>query len=215
MQVIAKPQAQVDGSVIWDGLVLDITETKHQETERKAIETSLRQSEATLRQILTAIPDLLLWTRPDGTCVGISEGQHLENLIPKDINLGTNQYDLLPPELVPQRQEACRQALATGEVQIYEQELKFKDIHQYEEVRIVPVEADLLLIIVRDISDRKQREIERIRNEAYRHQAEQALRDSERRYRQVVEAQSDFYLCGLAPTPPLPLPTKPCVVPWE
>jgi len=194
MQVIAKPQAQVDGSVIWDGLVLDITETKHQETERKAIETSLRQSEATLRQILTAIPDLLLWTRPDGTCVGISEGQHLENLIPKDINLGTNQYDLLPPELVPQRQEACRQALATGEVQIYEQELKFKDIHQYEEVRIVPVEADLLLIIVRDISDRKQREIERIRNEAYRHQAEQALRDSERRYRQVVEAQSDFIL---------------------
>jgi diguanylate cyclase (GGDEF)-like protein/PAS domain S-box-containing protein len=192
MQVIGKPQAQADGSVIWDGLVLDITEKKHQEAERKAIEASLRQSEATLRQILEAIPDLLLWTRPDGTCVGISEGQHLENLMPKDVNLSTNQYDLLPPELVPQRQEAFRQALATGEVQIYEQELKLKDIHQYEEVRIVPVEADLLLTIVRDISDRKHREIERIRNEAYRHQAEQAARESENRYRLVAENISDL-----------------------
>lgn len=125
-----------------------------------------------------------MWTRSDGTCVGVSEGQDLKNLLTTDFNIGSNQYDLLPPELIPQRQEASQRALATGEIQVYEQELKLEDIHQYEEVRVVPVEADLLLVIVRDISDRKHREIERIRNEAYRHQAEQALRDSERRYRQ-------------------------------
>ncbi len=135
-----------------------------------------------------------MWTRSDGTCVGVSEGQDLKNLLTTDFNIGSNQYDLLPPELIPQRQEASQRALATGEIQVYEQELKLEDIHQYEEVRVVPVEADLLLVIVRDISDRKHREIERIRNEAYRHQAEQALRDSERRYRQVVETQSDFIL---------------------
>ncbi len=194
MQVIASPQAQPDGSVIWDGLVLDITERKQQEAQRQAMEASLRQSEAMVRQMLQAIPDLLLWTRPDGTCVGISEGQELQNLMTDKATLGTNQYELLPPDLVAQRKEAFHQALTTGRVQVYEQELPIENILQYEEVRVVPVEPDLLLVIVRDISDRKRREIERIRNEAYRRQAAQALRDSERRYRQVVEAQSDFIL---------------------
>jgi diguanylate cyclase (GGDEF)-like protein/PAS domain S-box-containing protein len=194
MQLAAKPHALSQGDVVWDGLVLDVTDRKQQEAEREVMETSLRQSEATLWKILEAIPDLLLWTRPDGTCVGVSEGQDLENLLPEDGHLNTNQYDLLPPELHPQRKAAFERALETGKIQVYEQELTIGDSHQYEEVRIVPVDPDLLLVIVRDISDRKRREIERIRNEAYRQRAEQALRDSERRYRQVVEAQTDFIL---------------------
>lgn len=194
MHLLAKPQRQTDGSVIWDGLVLAINDRKRHQVERQTMEASLRQSEAMVRQILQSIPDLLLWTRPDGTCIGIFEGQELQNLLTDEADLGSNQYDLLPPALAARRKEAIHQALTTGKVQVYEQELTIGDVLQYEEVRVVPVEPDLLLVIIRDISDRKRREIERIRNEAYRQQTEQALRDSEHRYRQVVEAQSDFIL---------------------
>lgn len=153
------------------GVMLDIT-------ERKATEAALRQSEATNRQVLQAIPDLLIWMKADGTCVGFAKGSNLADLFGTQDGVGHNQYDVLPPELAMQRRRAIAAAAQTGKVQIYEQQLNVENSVQYEEVRIVAVGDDLFLVIVRNITDRKQ--------------AELALATSEQRYRLVTENMTDL-----------------------
>ncbi|PSN17741.1 hypothetical protein C7271_16160 [filamentous cyanobacterium CCP5] len=89
-QVLLGPEEQVERII---GVCFDVT-------ERKQAEEGLRQSQRLNQEILEAIPDLLLWMQPDGTCVGLSEGMHLANLFPDPKHpYGVNQYDL--PNLSP------------------------------------------------------------------------------------------------------------------
>jgi hypothetical protein len=52
--------------------------------------------------------------------------------------LGNNIYDLLPEDVATQRMQHVRQALATGQLQVYEQTLFHGAEQLIEEVRIVP-----------------------------------------------------------------------------
>lgn len=153
------------------GVMLDIT-------TRKQTKEALRQSEVVQQQILQAIPDLLIWMRADGTYEGIAGGGNLTKLAPENNVSGLNQYEILPPALADTRKQAVAEVLRTGQVQRYEQTVTLEDRVQYEEVRVVPIEADKVLVIIRNISDRKQAEI--------------ALADSEQRYRIVTENMTDL-----------------------
>lgn len=153
------------------GVMLDIT-------ERKQTEEALRQSEKTKQQILEAIPDLLIWMKVDGTCEGIAGGGNVTNLFSAADAVGQNQYDVLPPDLAAARREAIAAIQATGEMQIYEQAIEIDGVDYYEEVRLVPIETDTVLVIIRNISDRKL--------------AELALAASEQRYRIVTENMTDL-----------------------
>ncbi|NJL49847.1 MAG: PAS domain S-box protein, partial [Leptolyngbyaceae cyanobacterium SM2_5_2] len=72
-----------------------------------------------------------------------------------DLNIA----DVLPPAEANQYFAAMEQALATGTVQTYEQQLTFGDRIQYEEVRLAPLQDGQVVSLVRDISDRKQAEL--------------------------------------------------------
>ncbi len=184
-----------DGTIRW---ILDSVKFRRDETQqgwivtgvaidntaRKQAEQALSKSEATKNQILKAIPDLIIWMSADGTCLEFINSDSVPKLYVKLEESGKNSYRLLPPDLAQLRMNAIEQARNSGEVIVYEQQLQLSGSIRYEEVRVVSVSDDRILVIVRDISKR--------------HRAEEALLNSEERFRSAFEgAAIGMALIGL------------------
>jgi len=134
------------------GTVLDIT-------ERKKAEESLRESEATNRAILKAIPDILFRISREGIYLDSFQTGTLE-LPPASQLIGKHMSKLIPAEIAQMGMDAIKQALNTNKIQTVEyQLLTNSEWHQYE-ARIVPIGTDEVLAIIRDISDYKRGEEE-------------------------------------------------------
>lgn len=140
------------------GEVIRLIGTNLDITDRKQIEENIRQSEATKNQILKTIPDLIVWMTSDGTCIDLIDGSNITTFIPRSVAVGKNLFDYMPADLAQERMNAIQQALYTGDVQVYEQKITNDGITCYEEVRVVAIDADKVLTIIRDITDRKQAE---------------------------------------------------------
>lgn len=126
--------------------------------EQKQTEINLRQREATQRALIEAIPDLLIRMRVDGTCLDLAfDGNFKSSAI--HTAPGKNIFAALPEAVVPDRIHYVNQALSTGELQVYDQELVINGQLVYEEVRIVPSGDDEVLTIVRDVTAQRQAEM--------------------------------------------------------
>ena len=67
IQAVSHPTRYSDGSVIWDGLVMDVSGRAQLEADRKQVETALRQSEERYRQVAEDMPALICKFLPDST----------------------------------------------------------------------------------------------------------------------------------------------------
>jgi PAS domain S-box-containing protein len=142
---------QVQGII---GSSTNITELIH-------AEEALRQSEAQNRAILSAIPDLMFRANADGIYLGYVKTDKFSDLMPTDLQpIGRSVTEILAPELAQKRIDCIQQVLRTQAMQIYEQELWINDQRRDEEVRIVVSGENEVLVMVRDISTRKQAERE-------------------------------------------------------
>jgi len=133
--------------------------------DRKQAEIALQQSEAQKRAILTAIPDLMFHMRQDGLILDYMSGRNFADLLgDTSSQVGHYLQDFVTIESmsahIQQRLAATQQALATGEMQLHEQETHIGDVWQQEEVRVVPVTEDEVLVMIRDITNRKRIEAE-------------------------------------------------------
>ena len=175
LQGRSQPRWRENGELAWYGVVIDVT-------DRKRAELALQNSETRQRAILSVLPDLIYIIAADGTILEQITSKPEIDLYPADISkIDRNISELSPPALAQRKLEAIQQALATGEVQIFEQAITLNGRTQYEELRLVPMPGGKVLLLVHDISDRKQ--------------AELALRESEARFRQFAETvQEGFFI---------------------
>lgn len=143
-----------------DGAVHSVLAIARDITELKQTEAILRQSEAQNRAIVTAIPDLMYSVSANGIFLGYCRADRFLDLLAPEIEpLGQHLSHLLPADIAQRHLHFIQQALSTGEVQAYEQEVWINGRRQYEEVRVAPCEPTKALLIIRDISDRKQMEL--------------------------------------------------------
>lgn len=169
---IARPEPQINGDILWDGIVLEIS-------ERKRAEEALRESEAKYRRLHETMMDAFVRIDMSGR---IREANRAYQAL-----LGYSEEELLQRthgDLTPEKWHALEarmvenQVLVNGHSQVYEKEYRRKD------GTVFPVELRTFLLrddadrpvgmwaIVRDITERKRAEDERARLESQLRQAQ-------------------------------------------
>ena len=135
-----------------------ILEVSRDISERKKNELELRKSEASNKALINAIPDPMLILKSDGTLVDFKGNKERLGFLPNKFT-GKNIANLLPPEVAAKFQQCIKMTINTGDIQIFEYQLPAAKTEYYE-ARIVGSGDDEVLVIIRDITDRKSMEIQ-------------------------------------------------------
>ncbi|MEA5452448.1 PAS domain S-box protein [Leptolyngbya sp. CCNP1308] len=175
---------------LWDDdiqqMVQVLAQTIASAQDRLQAEHLLARREAQSWAMLSVMPDLLIRIGADGRYREVLSQNHpLDIVSPSRSRIGHHVSKFLPADLAELKLQAIHHALATHEVQTYEQQMLVGDRLQHEELRAVRCGDDEVLFLIRDISERK-------RGEAERQRTELALQQSEAHQRALVEALPDL-----------------------
>ena len=127
-------------------------------THLKAIEEKLIQQTSELELIFQALPDLCFLTEDDGTIIDYKAGSPTKFYVPAEAFMGKKFYEVLPTSVAQKFQEAIFQVKEKGTNAIVEYPLTINESIDFFEARCLPLLHDKIMIIVRDITERKKTE---------------------------------------------------------
>lgn len=133
------------------------------ERDRKlaAAEEALRRNEARFRALVHAMPDLMFRLSRDGTCLDFHAERPQDLPVPAGQLVGMQLRQLpLPAAVVEQLTAALGAALDSGQMQCLEFAVRAPAGPKAYEARVVASGSDEVVVIVRDITERKRLEKE-------------------------------------------------------
>jgi len=174
-QGMSRPAHHSD-HLVYTGVLLDIT-------RRKGIETALRESEERYRLITDNSPDMIYFVDAEGNVQYLNaRAAAAMNAAPAELQ-GKNLAELFSENLARRHMEAIQRVISTGAAIRTEVHEDFPSGSIWIDVRLAPIVDEAgrvrgVLGLSHDISDRKM--------------AEEALRESETKYRMLVENSHDI-----------------------
>jgi|GEM_PF-1668778 len=156
----------------------DITERKQAEFQMKAALEALKVSEARAQALLRTIPDMLFRVNRQGVFLDYKADVKDLYVQSEPSIIGKRYRDILPPEFADLIDLKIRATLETGMLQTFEYGLPFPGQGKRDyEARMVASGTDEVTAIIRNISESNL--------------AEKALRESEEKYRSILNTSPD------------------------
>ena len=155
VEVSVYPAKEPDGEISCATFILENI------TEEVRAAAEVERSELTNRTLLRAIPDLIFRVTADGTFLDYSPGSEAHALVRADTILGATIEGVLPEPQGQQSMACLRRALQSDGVVHQQFELWFGTDLRFLEARYAAIADDEALIIVRDVTDEKWRELGR------------------------------------------------------
>ena len=139
---------------------------------------SLRASEWRAQALLRAVPDLMFRLDREGVFLDYKAEREDLHAQDQDTIVGKRNRDISPPGFADLIQRQIALTLDSGEMQTFEYQLPLpgRGVHDYE-ARMTKSGDDEVIAVVRDITHQRRRE--------------EALRESETRFRSYVESSPD------------------------
>jgi PAS domain S-box-containing protein len=156
-----------DGGIVW--VRMNVSSYPHREealavaliediTERRRAENALRESQEHNSALLDAQPDMIFVLDKHGVFLDYHAPEKSALYVPPEQFLGKSIYQVMPKSLTESLNDLFTRAIETGEVQIFEYRAPDESHMSFYEARILAFGDDRILVISRDISERKRAE---------------------------------------------------------
>ena len=174
------PVFDADGSVCYlDGAIFDIS-------DRYCAEEALRQKTSELESVFLALPDLYFRLNADGIILDYLSGNSSDLYLSPDYFVGKRMTDILPVTAASQFDMAILKISESGTPVNIEYALELPTGEEIFEARLLPFNSNQLIVIARNITNRKQAESQLTQKN---HQLEQTLKQLGRTQAQLIQAE--------------------------
>lgn len=147
-------------------------------TERKIIEKRIKDSEAELRALFSAMNDIVLVVNKEGKFLKVPPTRSsLPSKTPKEI-LGKKIHEFFPRKMSAFFLKTIRTALSENSSQRVEYSLEIDKKTYWYSANVSPITGDSVLVVARDVTGRKM--------------SEENLRVNEEKYRDLFENANDI-----------------------
>lgn len=122
---------------------------------------ALQQSEARIRALLDAFPDMILEISLDGRVINMVPPKGMEKVMPAERFLGKPLDEVFKAVAASQTKFALQRASESGQINVFEFESEMGGTLRTMEARLTASTPDTVLMTIRDVSQRKWIEQER------------------------------------------------------